>query len=85
MPVRTDEFRERCRELTDQLGGDHIAARAAHAIVSQMDIDTVEGLRSYYEQAGPVVFAYEVSDLRNVGSTSAARITDLAASPETVN
>jgi hypothetical protein len=83
-PVIDAEFQQRCVLLTEQLGSDPTAVRAAHAVVRYMDIDTPSALRAYYEKVGPVVFAYEVADLRGVGVASAERITQLVASLEPV-
>lgn len=84
MPVPTNESRQRQEKLIRQLGGDPVASRAVHNLVTYLNIETAEELWAYYEKTGPVAFAYEILDLRGVGVTSAQRITDLVESLEPV-
>lgn len=71
MPTYSREFLEKCRPLTDQLGGDRIAALVARGIVRQMDMNDLSQLQEYYKKKGSEALFREITDLRCVGSKTA--------------
>jgi len=68
------DFKQRRRPLVEELGGDALAVRAANALLEQMDIASLDDLWARYDRQGPVVFGYEIRDLRHVGPLIHERI-----------
>lgn len=67
------------RRLVEQFGGDHVATRAANAILRDTDISTLEELCALYEKEGAVVFYQDMRDMSMVGVKAADRIVEVVA------
>lgn len=67
---------EKFGSLVRELGGDHVASRAARIIIHETGLTSVSDLRAWYDSAGPVVFTQELSDFRRIGPVVIARVTE---------